>query len=126
MNYSTKSHTYGEKNSGTVMTIPDKTISIKEMMRRIEAGIPLGGHMGRNKEENAYYNDELLPNLKKMDLVEIDELGRSLSEELKQGQEKLSTIKKIQYEREIEERGANRARMADREKPETIDDGGSV
>lgn len=60
---------YNEINVGASLTVPDQSLSIREIIARNQAGIPLTG-----ERIAMYYDDEEMPDLKKMDLSEIHEL----------------------------------------------------
>lgn len=102
----------GEVNRGVSMTIPDQTMSIKEIMRRYAQGLPVAG------EKVPVYDEENdLPDPRKMDLVEIQEAAEDARAEYKdiavkykqEMDDKAAAAKKVQedkykeYQQKIEE-----------------------
>lgn len=73
----------GEKVSKKSMTIPDMSMSIKEIMRRHASGLPISG------ERVPIYQEEEMPNLQKLDISELHQLKKQTDEEIQDIQEEL-------------------------------------
>lgn len=66
----------GEVNSGEVLTVPDQVMSLGQMLDRLSKGLNIPAI---NKV--ATYNGEVeVPNLKRFDLTEIDDMKRNNAE----------------------------------------------
>jgi hypothetical protein len=89
-------HTYDktyEKNTKPSETIPDQSMSVKELMQRHAQGLPLGG------ERVPIYNGETdLPDMYRMDLAEREELINGAKDELDQLTQKSKTQEKLKTE----------------------------
>lgn len=59
----------GEKNFKPSLTVPDQTMSLRELLHRHTRGLPL-----HHVERPTYYNEDETIDLKKLDLTEIQEL----------------------------------------------------
>lgn len=59
----------GEKQFSPSKTVPDQTMSMRELLDRYARGLPLAG-----AKEPMYYGEEDLPDLNRLDLAEIQEL----------------------------------------------------
>lgn len=68
-----KRKTQPEKNSGKSMTVPNQGMTVRELMIRFASGLPVNG--GR---VSPYKADDGLPDLDKMDQIEIEEYYREL------------------------------------------------
>lgn len=122
LNYEYENEQY-EYTGEETNTVPDKTITIQEMFDRLEAGIAVGQYMPQKGQP--YYNEEqLLPNLKAMDLTAIDEMSRSIKENIEEGQQRYNMLKKEQYDREIGAAAA--AQLEQRRRRETNNSGESI
>lgn len=98
LNYDYKAHP-GEVNNEPSVTIPEQTMSLKEILARHARGLPTTGR------EPIYHGDEdYLPDFKKMDLAEIQEY----KEQLREHTEKVQA----QYDTEQKELTAKRAKAA--------------
>lgn len=73
-------------------TIPDQTLSIQEIMRRYAAGLPLEG------EKVPFYDgeEEDLPDVRKMDLAEVQEMREAIADNIQASQQKLRKWKQQQ------------------------------
>lgn len=76
-----------ELNNGIIVTVPDQVEGINEMLIRFRRGEIA-------TKRPVYNNDTELPELRKMDLTEVDELKRSLTETVKNEKSKQKTIRK--------------------------------
>lgn len=59
----------GEVNNVPSLTIPDQTMSLREILRRYAAGYPVEGQ----KEPQYLGEEDDMPDIKKMDLSEIED-----------------------------------------------------
>lgn len=64
-----------EQAVGISATVPDQTISLRELISNHTRGLPI-------PEFLPLFSDEEIPDINKMDLTEIDELRRSLRSEI--------------------------------------------
>lgn len=80
----------GEVHKKPSMTVPDKTISLRELLLRHVQGMPLP-NMPQGVQP--YYNEEVeIPDLRKLDLTEIDELRRNTTNEINYQKERLAKL----------------------------------
>jgi hypothetical protein len=64
-----------EKNNGNIKTVPDQVQGLNEMLARFRRGeVPM--------KKSVYNNDAELPDLRKMDLVDVSELKNSISKKI--------------------------------------------
>jgi len=78
-----------ERNTQPSKTIPDQSMSVKEIMERHARGLPTAG-----ERVPVYFGeDEDMPDLKKMDLAEIQELKENAALQVTQLQDKLQEQK---------------------------------
>lgn len=76
----------GEKFSKPSLTIPDATMSLRELLDRYGRGLPVSG------TEPVYHGDEEeMPNLKTMDLTEIQQMKEDVANAVKHHREKAFT-----------------------------------
>lgn len=68
---------YNEHPTGPSQTVPDQSMTVLELLDRHQRGLPV------KQNQNAYYSDDDLPNIKAMDLVDIQEMREELSEQSK-------------------------------------------
>jgi hypothetical protein len=66
----------GELNTQPSKTIPDQTLPMREIMSRFVKGIPVGVKVP------VYNGEELLPDISRMDLVEIQEMKEAIKDEI--------------------------------------------
>lgn len=72
----------GEVNNGKSMTIPDQSLSVRDIMRRYASGLGYS-----NVKVGEYQTDEEdLPDFKKMDLSEIHDFKKYVSDNLREKQ----------------------------------------
>lgn len=91
----------GEKNYQPSLTIPDQTLPLRELIDRFTRGLPVTSF------KPVYDEDNSLPDPRKMDLAEYNEMRKNVAIELKnitekQKQEELQRIEN-QRLKEIEE-----------------------
>lgn len=79
-----------EVNDQPSMTIPDQTMSIREILDRFARGLPLGG------QRVPVYNgeDDDLPDLQHMDLADREEYMESAADELRELKTKIKINEK--------------------------------
>lgn len=65
-----------ERNTKPSMTVPDQALPMREILTRFAKGIPVG------VKTPVYNGEELLPDIKKMDLVDIQELKEAIKDEI--------------------------------------------
>lgn len=85
---------YGETNTGKSETIPDQSLTIKEILNRYAKGLPLGG------EKIPLYDDEDLEisgfrNFDKLDLADQQTLRENARAEVESIQRKMQEIQAI-------------------------------
>lgn len=61
----------GEKNTLPSETVPDQSMTVREIMERYARGLPLGG-----EKFPVYHGENTPPDLKRMDLTDIEEMTR--------------------------------------------------
>lgn len=83
----------GEKNNLPSRTVPDQTMSLRELIRRYTQGLPINGAKVPLYDDDPENND--LPDPKKLDLAEREELALQYADELAALREK----HKLQYEK---------------------------
>ena len=83
------------------MTIPDQTLPLSEIIARHARGLPSVG-----KEPIYYGEEEQYPDLKKMDLAEIQQLKENIREFTKDTQAKMAAEQKAISEKKQAERQA--------------------
>lgn len=74
-----------EKSDMPSLTVPDQTMSITEILRRYASGLPLD-----KGKVPIWEGEEELPDIKRMDLVEIQELTQAAQEVITDAEEKLN------------------------------------
>lgn len=96
---------------GESMTIPDQSLTIPEIMARWAKGLPLGGQDGHFEMDEDEDSWEGMPDLRSMDLAEIQLLKEQNAQEverLKAEMEKIQEGKKLleqqRYEKYLENR----------------------
>jgi hypothetical protein len=76
-----------EKNNGKKLTVPDQAQGLNEMLARFRRGeVPM--------KKSVYNNDAELPDLRKMDLVDVSELKNSISKKITDEKKEQSRIKR--------------------------------
>ena len=76
---------------GVSKTIPDQTMTLRELLERFARGLPISG-----EKFPIYHGEEEMPNLKTMDLSEIADLRADLDAFIEE--------KKMEYQTEEEEK----------------------
>lgn len=69
--------TIGEINRKPSMTVPDQTMSMREILDRFARGLPLGG-----MKTPIFDEDDDMPDMRTLDLAERQELSEMYAEEL--------------------------------------------
>lgn len=67
----------GEVNTSPSMTVPDQTMSVREIMDRYARGLPVGG-----SRLPQYDEEDDMPDIKTLDLVERQELAYQYGQEI--------------------------------------------
>lgn len=78
-------------DSGTSRTIPDQTMSIRELYSRYAKGLPLEARI----KQPLYYEGEF-PDLDKLDLSEIHQLKKQVAMDVEQMQKQLQETEQMQ------------------------------
>lgn len=73
-----------EKGGGISQTIPEQTLSIRELLQRHQAGIPID--LRTDGMFNEDEDDEIYSNLKTYDLTELRDLRNEMDEAIKKAQ----------------------------------------
>lgn len=73
-----------EKTFGVSKTVPDQTMTMRQLLDRYARGLPLAG-----AKEPVYYGEEDLPELHRLDLAEIQELRESNKQRIHEQQQDL-------------------------------------
>ncbi|MFY7787217.1 MAG: hypothetical protein ACOVQA_05025 [Thermoflexibacteraceae bacterium] len=78
-------HPSGETNTQPSQTVPDQSMSVSEIMRRYAQGLPMAGYKvpTYSDDENQDLND-VFPNIKKLDLAELQELKLNTAIQIKE------------------------------------------
>lgn len=109
-----------EFNDQPSLTIPDETMSVAEILDRYARGLPLGG-----SRVPVYEPDNDLPDPRKLDLVERQELAARYAEELKELKDKEAKMKILKSDAEKAAREKERdeqlealaKKLAEKQKP---------
>lgn len=78
----------GEKNSGRIITVPDQSITIRDMFERVAQGHPLP----TIKREPIFNPDYKFKDLKGMDMTEVDQIKRDLNDIIVKESKELKNI----------------------------------
>lgn len=90
-----------EFNQKPSETVPDQSLSIKEIISRFASGKPL-------PQSETYYTDEVLPDIKKLDLVDIHELKQNITSNIEESKNKLTKAQTDNKRNEEERRFQSR------------------
>lgn len=112
---------HGVKIAGKSLTVPDETMSVQEMFRRVMAGLPVGGgKMAPQYDENATFDSEDLEKVRDMDLVEKDEYKGRLAQDMLDKERRIKDYRDKQ-KRELEDKESEvaelRRLLQERKKP---------
>lgn len=91
-----ESHWVGEKNDGKSRTVPDQSITVREMLKRHTQGLTNTGVSG----VPIYNGDELIPDLSKMDLPTRQEYLDYVADQLVEVKNRLEEAAKNKKEAE--------------------------
>lgn len=80
-----------ELNNGKKITIPDQVEGVNEMLQRFRRGEV-------SAKRSVYNNDNELPDLRKLDLVDVDDLKRDLSKTITDEKSKQKQLRKTHDE----------------------------
>lgn len=87
----------GEINTKPSLTIPNEAMSIREILVRYSRGLPIDTKVPMYEEE------QLLPNVKHMDLADLQTLRENVAEEIQQKKTHLDKItKEAQHKKQLE------------------------
>lgn len=81
-----------EKVSSVSMTIPDQSMTVKEIMDRYARGLPVNG-----ERSPVYHGEEFVPDLERMDLSEIEDLKSQVTADIKELQSRLGGVRPTAY-----------------------------
>jgi len=81
LNYDYTKHK-GENNISPSLTVPDATMNIREIVKRYAQGIPMNG------KEPIFEGEELLPDIKYMDLADRQGYAQAYQSELNELKQK--------------------------------------
>lgn len=101
---------YPEKNTMPSATVPDMALSVKDLLKRYNAGQPLGGRHGEYDEEDPDDSFYVIPGFDQMDLAEKEELAIAAKAEV----DRLRAILNDKALREREEK--DKASLAEQRK----------
>lgn len=110
--YNYKVHGDYEKNGKPSMTQPDMTYTPQELLIRYAKGLPMD-----KLSDHYYHGDTELPDLRRMDLTEVDDLAYQAKQQLESA--KIAYNKKVQERQEIRKKDLEKQRadlMADIQK----------
>lgn len=102
-----------EINDQPSMTVPDQTMTLKEILDRYAKGLPVNG----NNAVPLYDEEDTLPDMRTLDLSERAELAEQFAEELHEIKSKDEKRKKQQEEndkKELEEYRKQKRASADK------------
>jgi hypothetical protein len=80
-----------EVNDEPSLTIPDQTMSIKEILNRFASGLPVGGQKQALYDETE--SEDYIPDPRYMDLAERQEFAENYREEFQQIKERVEKPK---------------------------------
>lgn len=89
---------YQEENTMPSMTVPDQTMSVAELLDRHRRGLPVHGDL-----HPIYHGEEEMPDLRRMDLSEIDALRRYNEDIIYQEEQKRLDAEKARRQKENED-----------------------
>lgn len=104
-----------EVNKDKSRTVPDQTMTIAEIVKRYNHGMPVSG------KGDPQFNEELLPNLAKMDLSEIHDLQKKVAQDIEDIRKRVQKARTDKYNKELEE--MYRKKFASEQKPEDASQG---
>lgn len=80
----------GEVNDQPSKTIPDQTMSIREIVARFQRGLPIDAG-----KVPIYHGEDIeLPDIRKLDLVEIQEMKQQIGEDITNLENQYNELKK--------------------------------
>lgn len=92
----------GERNTQPSMTIPDQTLSVKQILDRYAKGLPLGGQKVPiyEADENSTF-DDYMPDPKTLDISERHEMAQDAKKELRDIKSKLNKKAREKAEKDL-------------------------
>lgn len=106
---------FGEVNNDPSMTVPDQTMTMTEIMNRYAKGLPLAGQK-LPQYEDIEEGDDYLPDPRRMDLAERQELKEAAEKEL----ENMKLKKKIREDNARKKREAEKTLKDDNHNKQPI------
>jgi len=100
-NYYDRPKTKGDVNTKPSKTVPDQSMTISEIISRTQKGLPITGV--RVPMYNETDDGSILPDVSKMDISEIYELKKQISETEKQLRKKLAEQQEEERLKQTEE-----------------------
>lgn len=88
-----------KKTTKPSLTIPDQSFSVSELMERNKRGLPLGG--GRVPSFSQDPENDMVPDLARLDLAEIQELKLQIQQTINDNQGKLQQIQENRQKGEV-------------------------
>lgn len=104
-----------EYNEEPSMTVPDQSMSVREIMDRFARGLPVSGH-----KVPVYDGEEDLPDMKKLDLSERAEMIEANAALIKEMQGQLQKDK-IEYEAERKRQASRKSSKDDSEREDQVE-----
>lgn len=83
----------GKRITAPSMTVPDQTMSIREILDRYARGLPIEG-----QKVPMYDGDEFVPDIAHMDLVDVDEMRRNNADRILHIQKNLNKERTVKAE----------------------------
>lgn len=88
-----------KKSNKPSITIPDQSFTVAELIERNRRGLPLGG--GRTPIYHPDPENDMTPDLQRMDLAEIQELKEAIKSTIAENQGKLRQIENNRRNQEV-------------------------
>lgn len=89
-----------EVNKLPSKTVPDETMTVSELVRRFNHGLPITG----NVNGQFYGDEELMPDLKKMDLSEIHAMQKKVREDIAEIRERVAKARTEKFYAKLKEK----------------------
>jgi len=86
---------FGEFNNSPSLTVPDQTLSIREILDRYARGLPTEGMSNGLYDDNLNEDDpDYLPDPRRLDLAEREQYKQMITSELQELKNKLNELAK--------------------------------
>lgn len=103
----------------TSLTVPNQAISVREIIRRFQQGLPLEGVIN---QQPIFEGEEEIPDFKGMDYTDLDDYKQNIAETLKKVQEdekkQAESKRQSEYEKAISKAVEERLAEQNRKTPE--------